>query len=63
MAQMVIDFEREGKIERDTGAGSLILNGFDDDVINHRKEQFHYIPNRCRLWYPFMNQFELKSLP
>ena len=27
--------EREGKLERDTEEGSLILDGFDDDVINH----------------------------
>ena len=27
--------EREGYLERDTEAGSLLLDGFEDDVINH----------------------------
>lgn len=27
--------EREGYLERDSEAGSLLLDGFDDDVINH----------------------------
>lgn len=27
--------EREGYLERDTQEGSLLLDGFDDDVINH----------------------------
>lgn len=36
MSERIAKFlERNGKLERDTEAGSLILDGFDDDVMSH----------------------------